>query len=282
MITWLRYAQLAQLRPYLADAKKVCKVFHRPWDMLLLDDEEPIDVRDQATSSFFKLVKFNHQAKRATLATLKERIADFLYDQLVSPSEEGAEKLNAFFECRHSGAGWNQLDRIFMMLIGQQLTDLVDASTILVNQQKDWVEGKDFFNVTLRLRSTDEMTFRETKLAAIAPSLDHLLPLVQQVLDQHAKFCETSHSTNSLSKELRATDHPFPFEPFFLVIYKNQGRFMAMPIIKSGDTAEYLVDWGRADISEPCQAVLTSISKVAPPRSVNKLKGRFLEDELGL
>lgn len=284
MNRWIRHGQLAQLEPFFARAKTHCADYFRPFKMVLLDGVEPIDAEDKATALFFYLVRFNPKAKRADLETFKDRIHECLREQVQSPTAEYEKNIARFFKCRTVGEGWANLDRIFHHMIGVTLSHVVDSSHILFNEDDQSLNQPEFYTLMLRVRRVEETTmFHEIRWAAVASDLDRILNLAQEVADNHIALLNSSRKRDNRSSNGDVIQGESErWAPCAMDVLKNAQRIMSAPMSKSTDEGSYAVDWAQVRLIRPSQAVISSILGVAPSRAGNLLKGRYLEDELGI
>jgi hypothetical protein len=254
--------------------------------MVLLNETFPIDTQDKATTLFFKLVRFNHKANRADLASLKERFGEALREQEKSPTAEYSENLHQFFESRTSGDGWGRLDGIFHHMVGKTLSDVVDGSLILFGEDDHELSRDEFFSVMLRVRRTgdgDEGTsFHEIRRAAIASDIDRILRITQEVAGNYIPLFNSSLQLDNRSTNGRViVDELNRWKPCAMDVHQNNKRLMSLIVYESSDGGSYEIDWAGANLIRPSQELISSIAGIAP-RAGNILKGRYLEQELGL
>jgi hypothetical protein len=251
---------------------------------VLLDGIDPIDIDDNATELFFKLVDFNPRAKRADLETLKDSILECITINVFHPTQIYQERIEQLFEARIIGDGWLHLDRIFSHMTGKTLSSVVDESNILYRPDDIGLDGEDLYSVTLKVKKIDSSPFSFHKIcwAAIASDLDGILLLAREAINNHHLPFRRSCNLDNRSIDGRSiVNQPEQWAPSDLDILKNNLRVMALTVEKQ-EGGGYDIDWARALLIRPSPEVIKSIAKVAAPRAANLLKGLHLQDELGL
>jgi hypothetical protein len=107
------------------------------------------------------------------------------------------------------------------------------------------------------------------------------LQLAQKAVDHHAlKAQDFSEQERHLS-QFPSDDRIHLHYTSYLVIMNNNEQVIMTPIEKGSDNG-YIVDWSRIHIHHPTTSIISSMAAVASPRTVNMLKAKFLESELGL
>jgi hypothetical protein len=285
MNRWVRHTQLAQLEQCFWGSANHCHDFFLLFHMVQLDGMDPIGIDDNATALFFKLVDFNPKARRADLETLKDCILECITEQVKSPTADYSKKLEKFFESRKIGDGWLHLDRIFSHMTGKTLSGVVDAPGIMYRPEDAGLNGQDLFSVTMKVNqmADNSIRFHEIRWAAIASDLDGILLLAKEAVNNHhLAFSSSWNLNNSSSNGKIIENQPEQWSPCDLDIKKNGNRLMALKVNKAESDDGYDIDWARANLIRPSLDVIESIGRVTTPRVVNLLKGRYLQEALGL
>jgi hypothetical protein len=280
MNLWKQHAQLIRLGERADGAIDVCEFYHSPLSEIRL--VALIDFDDPATKAFFSLINFDTKQGMSNLSSFNQCFRVWLTEKKRNPWA-CANEVNDLFGMRHANDGWTKLNNLFYYMARTTLSETVDATDVLFSPDDEIQEGSDFFSVGLAVADKGLLSnVAIIDCRAVASAFERVLPLMQDVIDeQAARWNRLSHLGRS-SDEYLSEDKHQRAKPSYVIIEKNGRFFMDAPFVNQDDDTLSSVDWGRATFDEDEMATMQSVLALATRSQGNRLKGRFLEEVLGL
>jgi hypothetical protein len=275
----LKHALLIQLGNHLEDTWEFCPKNATPLQDFLLDGTTPVDMQDKATRQFFELVSFSPTDHRyASLSRLRTHVIDVLRDL----DADGSAALTEFLAAGDESGEWDHLNRLFRHMTGSALSEIANPLNVLIHANDQGLEGGQCFSADLAVACVSGHKFLVTNTVAIASTLEHLLLLIRDDVLRSSDSYDWLKNKINLSKRSVDSEMPEPtLEPALLTINKNNRRFMQVSVTCAEADGEYEVLWEHIRFS-PTRETIKAISAVAPPEVANRIKGRHLENEIGL
>jgi hypothetical protein len=279
---WRQYAQLTRFRERADNSINTCKSYNLAFNQVHLDDGEPIDLKDPATKAFFELMAFKPTVPFANLAMLNRHIRSWVKETACNPKPT-VEKVHEFFETRNTGAGWLKLDKVLKHLSGWTLSETVDATDIMVSPGDEILAGDDFFSVNIGVCGDDLVSdFEIIHCLAVASSFERSLPMIQVLVDDHMSRFTRLRALGSDSSEYVSTHKNHRNRPLWVSVNQNGDFFMEVSFEKKDGVTDYNIDWGRVKFKETDMVKVEAVIAIATKSQGNRLKGRYLEEGLGL
>jgi hypothetical protein len=174
----------------------------------------------------------------------------------------------------------NQLDLLFLHMTGESLSTIVDVSHVLLHPEDSALDGDHCFSLMLGV-DRPGMAAALLPVSAVASTLDFLLPLIKPAITEQADRYEECVSSNvSLDLEIQRGDYR-RLKPTYLVINKDHNYFTHLSVTKKPVNG-YDINWASVLLSGHTRETILSLAAIAPKAISKKMKGRYLEDELGL
>lgn len=278
---WRQYAQLTRFRERADNSITTCKGYNLPFNQVRLDNGEAVDLDDRATKAFFELVDFDIKQSFANLRELNRSLRFWLKDKADNPMAM-AVKVNDFFHTRHVGDGWTKLDNMLKYMAGYTLSETVDATDVILSPGDKIQAGADFFSVNIGVVGDDLLSnFATIHCRAVASSFDRLLPMVQAVVDGQANRYLRLRDLDRASSEYLSVHKDLRCKPLWVSVDKN-GSFFMESSLDGHPQDDFSIDWGQVEFRAADMASVASVVAIASRGQGNKLKGRYLEEGLGL
>ena len=280
MNLWQQHAQLIRLGERADGAIDFCEFYHAPLSQIRL--VALIDFDDPATKAFFSLINFDTKQGMSNLSSFNQCFRVWLTGKKRNPWA-CANEVNDLFAMRHANDGWTKLDSLFHYMARTTLSDTVDATDILFSPGDEIQEGSDFFTVGLAV--ADKGLLSNVVIIdcrAVASTFERVLPLMQDVIDEQAARWNRLSQLGRSSSEYLSEDKHQRARPSYVIIEKNGRFFMDASFIKQDDDSLFSLDWGRATFDEADMVTMQTVLALATRSQGNRLKGRFLEEGLGL
>jgi hypothetical protein len=278
---WRQYAQLTRFSERADNSSITCKGYNLPFNQVRLDNGEPVDLEDLATKAFFELIGFNITQPFANLRELNRSLFYWLKDNADNPMAETA-RVNDFFHTRHVGEGWTKLDRLLQYMSDSTLSETVDTTDVILIPGDEIKAGVDFFSVNIGVVGDDLVSnFSTIHCRAVASRLDRLLPAIKDVVDDQAKRYLRFRELDRESSEYLSVYKDLRCKPLWVSVDKN-GSFFMEAKMNGHEKDDFSIDWGKAKFRNSDMTVLACVVAFASKSQGNRLKGKFLEDEIGL
>jgi hypothetical protein len=281
MNKWYRYSLLKEYRERMLWENCNSQGIFKPVNELVVDGRH-INLNDYAVSKFFDLMKFNPSPKTALFVGLTRELDEYLIRPLKSFDPVEDELLKDLFESRNSQDGWVELDKILNYMGGVTLAQVVDETSILINPLDDVLNGAERFHISVTIKTDNGKDHLHQSRRAIASRFDLLLPLVQKIVDSDPDVSWTFKDDNRrLVCASTKKNGYFPDLDFIEVFHNNTG-VLGIHIAADKVAKKYSINWDKLETRTAGTEIISALSKFAPPRVGNRLKGKHLEDELGL
>lgn len=271
---WRQYAQLTRFSERAID-------INLPVNQVFLDNGEPVDLGDRATKAFFELVEFNPEAPFGNYRDLYRSLRFWLKDIAGNPMAK-AVKVSDFFHTRHVGDGWKKMDSMLKCMSGSTLSEVVDATDVILSPGDEIQAGADYFSVNIGVVGDDLLSnFATIQCRAVASSFDRLLPTVQAVVDDQANRYLRLRDLDRASSEYLSLHKDLRCKPLWVSVDKN-GSFFMESGLDGHPQDDFSINWGQVEFRAADMASVGSVVAIASRSQGNKLKGRYLEEGLGL
>jgi hypothetical protein len=281
MVNWFQHAQIAKIQKRIPanHRKGLCL----PIERVLLDGADPINLKDKATALLFHMVGFDAYDRWAGLQEFSDDFALWMRRHDQGPSLYAAPEMAEIFELRNSSDGWKQIDGLFDYLAGTSLSKIVDTTQVLHHADDPGLHGPELFSIDIKVTAYDLVNgFSNAPWVAMASSLDLILSLAEKALEAQADvFSQMSHFDQALGdssyhlKVLRA-------KPAQISIIHNGKRVIEIPVERGRGDQLFDINWSQTRFLRCDRDTITAVAAVAPASVGNAMKGKCLEEEMGL
>jgi hypothetical protein len=275
----LKYVLLTRLSNHVEDTKQFCADPSVPVQDIVIDDV-PYDGQDKATQRFYELMDSSEDNQKVAFGRLRVNLIDALQIHTKHRTTDSSLALQEFLVTGDEGGSWAQLNRLFRHMTGSTLSEISNPENILIHAEELGLDGNQWFSANLEIANLGKTKFVMTNTVAIASTLDHLLFLIRDDVLRRSDSYNWLRNKKFISS-VDGVSSPEDMEPLFITVNKNGRYFMQLFIVCAEAEGEFEVDWERVRYS-PSRETIKAISAVAPPEVGNRIKGRHLEDGLGL
>lgn len=248
--------------------------FYKDLDEVVLGDGKPLNVQDPALSLLVQYLD-------ATTSRSIDSIADII-DGLTSNFRLGTQPrvsgkfgmIHALFDLRNEG-GWCELDRLVTDLALQSFSSIVDAlsPSIRYSQDDPGLGGEKCY-----VLGFSEKNGKKTKVA-FGSAPEHVLGFILEAttLAGNAFLSDKRERNTIWLHNGREAVFTIPLEPRLPVTVfspdgeKNYSDFSELSVKWRA------VQWARRDVE-----VMQALASVVPKEAGHAVKGKYLEDDLGL
>jgi hypothetical protein len=284
--TWFNHVYLLRLfnRMLYASDEQFSNVQPHLLRYAKLKDGSAAQADDPVVDLFLKAIESRPAPAVATFGDLKIDLRQWLLKNHGGPATYNHEALDAFFAMGAQESLRSHLDAIFKHMCGSTLSGAMAGTQVLYDHEDPGLHGSTCYSLDLELASFDFPNFIEHhRFVAMASSLERLLPLVDMAVKMQGV---RSANFKGLPDNPLFVDHERKLDkalPSKVLITKNGEHVLSadirMPTLHCPD---YVVAWENAIIKMNDQRIVRSLHKAAPGNAARMLKGRMLEDGLGL
>lgn len=284
--TWFNHIYLLRLfnRMLYASDEQFSKVLPHPLHYAKLKDGSAAQANDPVVDLFLKAVESRPAPAVATFGDLKIDLRQWLLKNHGGPATYNHEALDAFFAMGAQDGLRSHLDAIFKHMCGSTLSGAMAGTQVLYDDEDPGLHGSSCYSLDLELASFDFPNFIEHhRFVAMASTLDLLLPLVDMAVKMQGV---RAANLKGLPDNPLLVDHERKLDkalPCKVLITKNGEQVLSADVsISTPDCPDYVVAWETAIIKMNDRSIVRSLHNAAPGSSARKIKGRMLEDGLGL
>lgn len=283
MNNWFSHAHLTHLKQRLRDESINSGLLKCPIDDVRLNDVDRINLKDRATSLLFDLVGYDPYERFTDLSKFKSKFSRWEITNFRGPTTYLAPELQELYSLRDEPQGWQQIDDIFTCLTGVSLSHIADTLKIHHHADDPGLHGMECFGLTLKVTGHDLVSnFSVMPWMAMASRLDLILPFVEKIVQAQGMHHLNLKFLGSQSGSLSYSDRVARAKPSEIIVSTTGKSVIAVPVKRQEDGQAFEPDWAQTKFFAKGRATIESVIAVAPPRATNLLKGRMLEDELGL
>jgi hypothetical protein len=283
MNNWFSHAHLAHLQQRLRAENTKPGLLSCPIDDVRLNGVDPINLKDRATSLLFNLVHYNPYDRFTDLSKFKSEFSRWAICQFHGPTTYHAPELKEIYALRDTPGGWQQIDHLFTCLTGVSLSHVADNLKIYHHPDDPGLHGKECFAVKLKVIGHDLVNnFSVMPWMAMTSTLDLVLPFIEKIVRTQGMHHLNLKFIGSQSDNLSYTDRVARAKPSEVIVSKAGKIVIVVPMKRQEGGQPFELDWAQTKFFAKGRATVESVLAVAPAREANLLKGRMLEDEIGL
>jgi hypothetical protein len=270
MNRWLNWIRLEAMN---ASVKGHCRDYHERFDRLVLDDYHLVNLKDPAMRFLFKFAGLEGELKLFDMDAFVKGFTKMSSRHFHAPGVAGYEpretkEIDRLLAYRDKRDGWRELDRFFKHLAGKKLSEILDAATFVYDKKDPGLGGNVCFSLGYDLAyNLDDEGMQPSNVYG---SRHLALASTPQILLKLEKT--TRNIGNKKLRERTGYDESVDF----LQIYKNNEKVCFISI----DDGE--INWSKISWLQSDDEVMQAINKVAPKAQSLKMKGKYLDDALGL
>jgi hypothetical protein len=282
---WFHHVYLHRLFDrMLYDTVKSTDVLQHPLRYAKLEDRTTVDMTDPVIDQFLTAIGSLTNSKTATFGDIKIDLRQWLIRQDKGPSKYVHPHLDALFAIGAEDGGWRNLDAILKHMCGSSLSEVVACTQVAHDPEDPGLHGAVCYSLNLEVTGFEFTNLTEFSYRrAMASSLDRLLPLVMQDVGGlmiRSKIPKESVVQTEFGIHQQKIERAHPST---VHIAKNGVPLLTVEMLwPAGNTPEESIDWGKASFRASDRYIIDSLRNIAPSSAISKLKGRFLEDGLGL
>lgn len=242
----------------------------------------PINLHDPAFVQLAKLIDYKVGGDESSLMALKSAFFTWRLDHSKGPGSYDPTELNALFDIGMRGAGFLELDRLFGHLAGVSISEVIRRTEVSMDPGDDGLHGDVCYRCHLHLVGvTLPNMYGERKSFVMASSLDRLIPLlISEMADQSDRF-NRFWGADEKSAECQMVPILKRSKPTSITIQKNGEEYLAAEIPNKMPGEKLEIDWKNASYAKTVGNMKTLVAAL-PKALGGQIKGRFLEDELGM
>jgi hypothetical protein len=250
-----------------------------------LDANGPcVNLNDPVIEQFTRLIKTPRSTDSPVFSDLKLNLEKWLDDHKKGPATYDHAALDAFFASGMKEGGWLHLDAIFRHMCGTTISEIIEATHVIHDPLDPGLHGDICYTHSLELSSFEFTNFSDhSPRRAMASSLDLLLPMVIEDVRLKGVEANSAKPRGNLPEDYAHEKKVERALPAVVYIDRNGEPVLSVEVQRpSAVCQEFTVSWEKVFIQINDKSILQSLLKVVPASAVSKLKGRFLEDGLGL
>lgn len=247
-------------------------------DMLQLDDGKVLNTSGPA---FFKILQFLDMTGDRTIETLDDLIRGLYalllpaWQKQISESSQGI--LNEFFRMRATGE-WAEWDRLAWHILGEPMGTFIDKQAALIRYSEDDLEagGEQMFTVEFSHSSMIG------QLVAFGSTLDYALAHFEDIMLIAGEGLKTAPNIGHgdlLIKKNNKWIAKIPLKVDYFLSENEWTSELTADILSAPDAWP---QWGKIDWLVQDKAVMKALVDIVPDESKHLIKGRFLENDLGM
>jgi hypothetical protein len=250
-----------------------CRGYNESFDYLVFDDYHPLKVNDPAVKHLFNMAGLHGELKAFCVEDFDKEFSKQMSRTFHAPGVAGYEpwetkEIDALLAFRKKKDGWRQLDRFFKHIRGRTLSEIVDQATFVFDPKDPGLGGDVCYSLGYDLGyDLEDDGFKPSFVHAVKHIAMASTPDILLQLEEKGRLL----ATKRLSQKTGYFE-----EVDFVEIYKNNEKVCTVEI------RDEAVCWSKTHWIDNNQDVMVAINKVAPRAQALKMKGKYLDDVLGL
>lgn len=179
--------------------------------------------------------------------------------------------------------GWGAVDALMETLYEISVSRVFSAPRTLVEQEDTGVDGDQCYALSLMVKVKPEQAnapfLLEDKWRVLASRPERLVKHLVRLLDDH--YSNSLSQTRS-PEATPAAEWAASGVPTSLKIIKNDNIIASMSVRLKANASGVQINWATAQVFTDDRRLVDMLAAIAPAKDANRLKGKFLEDALGL
>jgi hypothetical protein len=276
VLNWKIWLAMPAIKTRMDDLKNSVYTRHRrDFDGMVTSDGDVLNLTDPAIGAFLDLIPFrsNERHTFSTIGTVMSRMPacerrSFHQFGLIQKKIETLARLRA-------GGGWAKLDALFMIGVERAFTSFVDSVDLHYEPSDLGLGGETCFRIGLYCPIEADRHMLTIDWFAAASSPDHLIPLMQQVMDGAFPIGLRKYPSHQV-------------EISQLAVFLDEKELINVPVARTpgpSDAVKYCnsldADWSKCVISSDSLTLFKALETVVPSDDRGRLKAQFLENSLG-
>lgn len=179
--------------------------------------------------------------------------------------------------------GWGAVDALMETLYEISVSRIFSEPRALIESEDAGVDGVQCYALSLMVKVKNEQTDNHFPLE----DNWRVLASRPELLTQHLVKLLDDHYSNSIS-QTRSPEATPAAEwaslglPTSLRITKNGNTVASMSVILKGGGSGVEINWATAQVFTDDRRLVDMLAAIAPAKDANRLKGKFLEEAMGL
>jgi hypothetical protein len=262
--------------------QKAWKQLYKTLHELVLDCGSSPQLQDPGVKALFLAIGYDVVSDYGQLDKLTSCLGQWGANRKKGPGQYDMSLIGDFRKACDQH-GWAAVDALMETLYDIMVSRVFSEPRAIIEPSDPGVDGEQCYALSLTLRAKyGETTAYYTiddnwKVLASRPELlpKHIVQLVDGHYENLMNPARQPGATRTDSLAASAM-------PILLEITKNGITVASMRVGMSTDTPGVEIIWSTAKLLVNDQALMESLAAIAPVKDANRLKGKFLEDALGL
>lgn len=245
-------------------------------------DSTPIDLKDQGLQRFFAVVGFSPDEQDASLRAIKSAFFKWVLEHSWGPGSYDPTQVDDLFSLGAVKGGFDELDRLFSHMAKVTLTGIIQGTEILHNPSDPGLHGAACYRCHIDVVAFDlpSMYGRRGSIA-MGSSLKYLIPLLIDEVAAHSDRYNRLDSLGLESVEYQAESKTKRAKPTNIYVELNGVDYLSATIPNMNRGESFEIDWSTINkLDDPER--MKQLSAALPKPIGQRVKARFLEDELGM
>jgi hypothetical protein len=270
MNRWLNWLRLEAMN---AAVRGQCRDYYETLSHVVLDDYHGIKLKDPALRFLFQVAGLEGDLKNFDIdafakGLVKEAGRKFHAPGVAGYKPQETKVIDRLLAYREKKDGWRELDRLYKHITGRKLSEIVDAATFIHDKKDPGLGGDVCFSLGYDLGfEFSGGYFQPSEMYAARHVAMASTPQILLKLERAAHKV-----ANKQISGRRGYDESVDF----LQIYKNNEKVCFISI------EEGVINWSKITWLQSDDEIMQAINKVAPKAQGLEMKGKYLDDALGL
>jgi methionine-rich copper-binding protein CopC len=281
MNNWFQHLKFKRLNDLvkLTD-KDTCPDFFEPLSRLLIEGRR-IDLHDPALQKFMKTINISFDDNWKSIYSIQSKLNTWVVQRFRGPGTLLPSLLSELFELRSSDKGWEELDFVLKYMTGMTFSQVCDYTHILHDSEDPGLNGGVCYSVVVRIFDTEKCRPNILQVEAVASSPENIVPLALRAAEAVQARYDMAHVSDD-QPEFYLQSKLNHGEPIQIEIRKNGHNQIIIPVRDMSEAGAIALDWRSMAVDIEDMDMLKALLKVVPVETKHKVKGMFLQNQMGL
>jgi hypothetical protein len=282
MSNWFNHVHLVRLSQAIVHSDCDNRPeFFEPISKIRFKNQELINACDPAILKFMQALDMPTDDNWQRPDDICKKLLDWLKNNHLGPGTYDGSLLDELFELRSTSGGWRELDRLLRHMTDHSLSNLVDTNTILHQVDDPGLHGAVCYSVFVHTCDADKF-MRAAECKALASTAERIVPLALGGAQVVKTDFDKVQAMKSMKPRFTLPIEKILWEPYRIEIKKNGKRLWSAPVIDSTVPGLVEIDWASIQVDAEDIGMMKALLTIAPADSWNVIKGKFLQEQLGL
>jgi hypothetical protein len=280
---WMDYVAFNAITYGVVNASEVFSEFKElDFDTLRLDDGARVDLGDKGLQALFRAINLEDVSETTKLSALRKQLGAWnANNHPKGPGQYDVSAIGAFREvCDEHG--WAGVDLLMLTLFGAKPSRVFAEPRTILDLNDPGIDGPNCYSLVLKVRTHYSQTSWsdiDDKWRVVGSTPKSVITHMEALISGHYAQAKDG---NRRSQATRSADLAVAGVPYWIEIRKNGDKVASLRLVENETKTGMDIRWETAFLKTDDRDFMLAFTAIAPVDVAKKIKGSFLQDELGI